>query len=124
MGVVICFVAMFGVAPIYFPMWGGLIFPAKKGVTEEDYYYSEYSPAEREAGHHLAASNFVSAPAAPHCCVHVMRTICHTTPCLLTHEEYQHRSTNIGHPLLSVQGVLGRGGCSRLCLVPRDILTC
>ncbi len=65
MGVVICFVAMFGVAPIYFPMWGGLIFPAKKGVTEEDYYYSEYSPAEREAGHHLAASNFVSAPAAP-----------------------------------------------------------
>ncbi|CAL8471937.1 g11479 [Coccomyxa elongata] len=58
MGVVICAVACLGVAPIYFPMWGGLLCGPVKGATEEDYYYSEYTPAEREAGHHLAASNF------------------------------------------------------------------
>ncbi|CAL5220962.1 g3068 [Coccomyxa viridis] len=58
MGCVICFVAMVGVAPIYFPMWGGLICGPKKGYTEEDYYFSEYTPAEREAGHHLASSKF------------------------------------------------------------------
>ncbi len=23
---------------VYFPMWGGMLFPAKPGVTEEDYY--------------------------------------------------------------------------------------
>ena len=61
MGCVICFVAMVGVAPIYFPMWGGLICGPKKGYTEEDYYFSEYTPAEREAGHHLASSKFVSS---------------------------------------------------------------
>jgi MFS transporter, NNP family, nitrate/nitrite transporter len=26
------------VLPIYFPAWGGMIFPAKSGATEEDYY--------------------------------------------------------------------------------------
>ena len=62
MGCVICFVAMVGVAPIYFPMWGGLVCGPKKGATEEDYYFSEYTPAEREAGHHLASSAFVSFP--------------------------------------------------------------
>ena len=60
MGCVICAVAMFGVAPIYFPMWGGLICGPKAGATEEDYYFSEYTPAEREQGHHLASSKFVS----------------------------------------------------------------
>ena len=60
MGCVICAVALFGVAPIYFPMWGGLLCGPKKGVTEEDYYFAEYTPAEREAGHHLASSKFVS----------------------------------------------------------------
>ena len=33
-----CFVAVFGVAPVYFPMWGGLILGPKKGATEEEYY--------------------------------------------------------------------------------------
>lgn len=65
MGCVICAVACLGVAPIYFPMWGGLLCGPVKGATEEDYYYSEYTPAEREAGHHLAASNFVSPLASP-----------------------------------------------------------
>jgi NNP family nitrate/nitrite transporter-like MFS transporter len=31
---------------IYFPMWGGMFFPARKNVTEEDYYLAEYTPAE------------------------------------------------------------------------------
>ena len=34
MGCVICAVALFGIAPIYFPMWGGIIFPPIKGATE------------------------------------------------------------------------------------------
>lgn len=59
LGCVICAVACFGVAPIYFPMWGGLLCGPVKGATEEEYYFSEYTPAEREAGHHLASSNFV-----------------------------------------------------------------
>lgn len=25
---------------LWFPMWGGVVFPAKKGATEEDYYFS------------------------------------------------------------------------------------
>ena len=25
---------------LWFPAWGGTVFPAKKGATEEDYYYS------------------------------------------------------------------------------------
>lgn len=32
---------------IYFPMWGGMFFGPKAGVTEEDYYGGEYSPEER-----------------------------------------------------------------------------
>ena len=59
MGCAIIFVACVGVAPLYFPMWGGLFCGPQPGVTEEDYYYAEYSPAEREKGMHLAASNFV-----------------------------------------------------------------
>ena len=59
MGCAIVFVACVGVAPLYFPMWGGLFCGPQPGVSEEDYYYAEYSPAEREQGMHLAASNFV-----------------------------------------------------------------
>ena len=61
LGVVIIVVACLGVAPIYFPQWGGMLCPPKKGVTEEDYYYGEYTPLEREQGMHLAASKFVRA---------------------------------------------------------------
>ena len=25
---------------LWFPQWGGTVFPAKKGATEEDYYFS------------------------------------------------------------------------------------
>ena len=31
------------------------------GVTEEDYYFSEYTAKEREEGLHLAATKFVSS---------------------------------------------------------------
>ena len=60
MGVVMIAVAFFGVGGQYFPMWGGMFFPARKGYTEEDYYFAEYSAAERERGMHLASSAFVS----------------------------------------------------------------
>jgi len=60
MGVVMIAVSCFGVGGQYFPMWGGMFFPAKKGVTEEDYYFAEYNAAEREKGYHLASSAFVS----------------------------------------------------------------
>ncbi len=53
-------VSCFGVGGQYFPMWGGMFFPAKKGFTEEDYYFAEYNAAEREKGYHLASSAFVS----------------------------------------------------------------
>ena len=35
--------------------------PAQEGVSEEDYYYAEYTAKEREEGLHLAAMKFVSA---------------------------------------------------------------
>ena len=60
MGVVMIAVAMIGVGGQYFPMWGGMFFPARAGATEEDYYFAEYSAAERERGLHLASSAFVS----------------------------------------------------------------
>lgn len=43
---------------MYFPMWGGMICPAKKGVTEEDYYLAEYTPEERASGMHSASLKF------------------------------------------------------------------
>ena len=68
LGVVICGVGILCVPFLYWPMWGGMVFPIKKGYTEEDYYFSEYSPDEREKGLHLANSAFVRplhAPALP-----------------------------------------------------------
>ncbi|KAK9842928.1 hypothetical protein WJX74_004522 [Apatococcus lobatus] len=58
MGTVACGVAILGISTIYFPMWGGMFLPAKAGYTEEDYYFSEYTEAEREEGLHLASSKF------------------------------------------------------------------
>lgn len=43
---------------VYFPMWGGMLFPAKPGVTEEDYYLSEYSAEERANGMHSRSLKF------------------------------------------------------------------
>ena len=60
-----CCIAVLCVPPLYFPMWGGMFLPAKKGVTEEDYYYSEYTEAEREQGLHLASSHFVRLACLP-----------------------------------------------------------
>ncbi len=70
-------VSCFGVGAQYFPMWGGMFFPAKKGVTEEDYYFAEYNAAEKEKGYHLASSAFVSLHFRPVllCSWHRLRTL-------------------------------------------------
>lgn len=39
MGVMAVGIAAFQLL-LWFPMWGGVIFPAKAGATEEDYYYA------------------------------------------------------------------------------------
>ncbi|KZV25489.1 high affinity nitrate transporter 2.5-like [Dorcoceras hygrometricum] len=44
---------------IHFPQWGGMFCgPSSKGVTEEDYYISEWTSAEREKGFHKASMKF------------------------------------------------------------------
>ncbi|KAG9152029.1 hypothetical protein Leryth_002277 [Lithospermum erythrorhizon] len=44
---------------IYFPQWGGMFWgPSSKGTTEEDYYMSEWSPAEKSKGFHNASLKF------------------------------------------------------------------
>ncbi|KAK9050927.1 hypothetical protein SSX86_027552 [Deinandra increscens subsp. villosa] len=43
---------------IYFPQWGGFFYGPKKGVTEEDYYLSEWSAAEKEQGFHKMSLKF------------------------------------------------------------------
>lgn len=57
MGVmVICMTLL--VVPIYFPMWGGMLFAEREGVVEEDYYLSEFSEEERASGLADAAMKF------------------------------------------------------------------
>lgn len=57
MGVmVICMTLL--VIPIYFPMWGGMFFPDREGVVEEDYYLSEFTEEERANGLADAAMRF------------------------------------------------------------------
>jgi len=57
MGVMtICVTALYLL--MYFPMWGGMFVGAKEGVTEEDYYLAEFTPAERAAGLHSASLKF------------------------------------------------------------------
>ncbi|KAG8383218.1 hypothetical protein BUALT_Bualt05G0161600 [Buddleja alternifolia] len=44
---------------IYFPQWGGMFCGASsKGATEEDYYLSEWTSAEKEKGFHRASLKF------------------------------------------------------------------
>jgi NNP family nitrate/nitrite transporter-like MFS transporter len=43
---------------VYFPQWGGTFCPAKPGITEEDYYCAEYTPAERAEGLHNNSLKF------------------------------------------------------------------
>ncbi|XP_073316047.1 high affinity nitrate transporter 2.5-like [Primulina huaijiensis] len=44
---------------IYFPQWGGMFCgPSSKGVSEEDYYMSEWTSAEKERGFHKASLKF------------------------------------------------------------------
>jgi len=49
---------------MHFPMWGSMAFQPKRNAdgtllhTEEDYYFSDWSEAERKDGKHLAAAKF------------------------------------------------------------------
>jgi hypothetical protein len=45
---------------MYFPMWGGMLCPARKGYTEHDYYTAEYTQAEIDAEQHVNSFKFVS----------------------------------------------------------------
>ncbi|KAF8054878.1 NRT2.2 [Scenedesmus sp. PABB004] len=67
---VICLGA--AVALLHWPMWGGLFCGPSPGASEERYYLSEYSPAERVAGLHLPALGFAhearSERPPPGCC--------------------------------------------------------
>lgn len=59
MGVMI--IGVFAFIPfVYFPMegWGGMLAKGKVGVTEEDYYLSEYTMEERAQGLHSASLKF------------------------------------------------------------------
>ena len=42
---------------VWFPQWGGMLFPASK-ASEEDYYASEYTEGERDQGLHAASLKF------------------------------------------------------------------
>lgn len=59
MGIMVMAVTLL-VIPIYFPMWGGMFFPAREGVTEEDYYLGEFTEVERAAGLADAAMKFAA----------------------------------------------------------------
>ncbi len=43
---------------MHFPMWGSMFLPGNPNKTEEEYYSSDYTAAEREQGLHLAVSKF------------------------------------------------------------------
>ena len=43
-----------------------MIFPAKEGAIEEEYYFAEYTAAERELGIHMQSLFFVSSCPAGH----------------------------------------------------------
>lgn len=46
---------------IYFPQWGGLFRGASsKGITEENYYMSEWTEEEQEKGYHKASLKFAN----------------------------------------------------------------
>ena len=73
LGCAISGISLLCVAPLYWPMWGGMFMPAKAGYTEEDYYYKEYTADEREKGLHLANSAFVRPPLA---CWFALHSVC------------------------------------------------
>ncbi|KAL3501157.1 hypothetical protein ACH5RR_035606 [Cinchona calisaya] len=44
---------------IYFPQWGGMFCgPSSEGITEEEYYMSEWSSVEKDKGFHQASMKF------------------------------------------------------------------
>ncbi|KAL2631768.1 hypothetical protein R1flu_016454 [Riccia fluitans] len=43
---------------VWFPQWGGMLFPAAKNATEEQYYSSEWNSEEQTNGLHLTSLKF------------------------------------------------------------------
>ena len=66
MGVVSCVIAVLAVPPLHWPPWGSMFLPARCGATEEDYYFREYTEAERAQGLHLVSSHFVCSAVLLH----------------------------------------------------------
>lgn len=48
------------VVPIYFPMWGSMLFGPKSNVSEEDYYLAEFTNEEINAGLATASIKFAN----------------------------------------------------------------
>uniref|UniRef100_A0A0C9QVL6 Nitrate/nitrite transporter n=1 Tax=Wollemia nobilis TaxID=56998 RepID=A0A0C9QVL6_9CONI len=46
------------ISTIYFPQWGGMFFPPSESETEETYYESEWSEAEKQMGFHEGSMKF------------------------------------------------------------------
>jgi NNP family nitrate/nitrite transporter-like MFS transporter len=57
MGIMVLCVTLL-IAPVYFPMWGGMLSAPREGVVEEDYYLGEYTEEERARGLADAAMKF------------------------------------------------------------------
>lgn len=45
---------------MYWPMWGGMIFPAKADATEEEYFSRDFTKEEREAGLHTSVLKYAN----------------------------------------------------------------
>ncbi|KAI5057167.1 hypothetical protein GOP47_0027182 [Adiantum capillus-veneris] len=46
------------IVTVYFPQWGGMLWPAAIDATEEAYYAKEWSSAEQDKGMHAASMKF------------------------------------------------------------------
>lgn len=46
------------ITTVYFPQWGGMLWPAASDATEEAYYAKEWSSAEQDKGMHAASMKF------------------------------------------------------------------
>lgn len=46
---------------VWFPMWGGMVFGPREGISEAEYYTSEFSKAEQSEGLHEQVLKFAAA---------------------------------------------------------------
>jgi MFS transporter, NNP family, nitrate/nitrite transporter len=59
MGVLVLCVTML-VWTLYFPMWGGMVCPAREGWTEEKYFARDFTQEERDSGVHHTILKFAN----------------------------------------------------------------